>query len=310
MTTLYLIVGFLGAGKTTFLHAFVQLLAGSQGSRTQSLRIIVNEFGKVSVDGKLLASLDAQLDEITGGSIFCSCRSDQFEKALDTALDSEPEVIVVEASGLSDPTGIRRILSDGWYDDRITYGGCVCLADAVTLPKVYATARVVKKQLSVCDAVLLNKADIATPEQLAAAHGIIATQRPDVPVYETAFGHIPAGWLEALRPGEGMPPGTIHTADINLHKLTVSVSREMGLYDFTKFLEAFAEDTYRIKGFVVLKDGLYLVDCVGSLIQVKPYGKPVETDNAVTVLYGYGLPAKKSVLQAAAWYPDLIVSVE
>ena len=61
MSGLYLVTGFLGAGKTTFLKQFLSLFSG------QRIRIIVNEFGREGVDGALLARLDAQLKEITGG---------------------------------------------------------------------------------------------------------------------------------------------------------------------------------------------------------------------------------------------------
>ena len=43
MTKLYLITGFLGAGKTTFLHQFVRLFPDRRTA------IVVNEFGKQGV---------------------------------------------------------------------------------------------------------------------------------------------------------------------------------------------------------------------------------------------------------------------
>lgn len=76
---LYLITGFLGAGKTTFLKNFARQFAGRR------LRLIINEFGRAGVDGTLLRELDAALDEISNGSIFCACRLDQFEAALEQA---------------------------------------------------------------------------------------------------------------------------------------------------------------------------------------------------------------------------------
>ena len=71
MQRLYLITGFLGAGKTTFLKNFIRLFPG------QKIRLIVNEFGREGVDGALLTELDAFLTEIAGGSVFCACRMDQ-----------------------------------------------------------------------------------------------------------------------------------------------------------------------------------------------------------------------------------------
>ena len=65
MTKLYLITGFLGAGKTTFLHQFVRLFPDRRTA------IVVNEFGKQGVDGTLLEDLDIKIEEITKGIIPC-----------------------------------------------------------------------------------------------------------------------------------------------------------------------------------------------------------------------------------------------
>ena len=48
---LYLITGFLGAGKTTFLKNFARQFAGRR------LRLIINEFGRAGVDGTLLRDI-------------------------------------------------------------------------------------------------------------------------------------------------------------------------------------------------------------------------------------------------------------
>jgi len=81
MTKLYLITGFLGAGKTTFLQKFVKLFPDKR------IALIINEFGKSGVDGTLLQSLDIAMTEIDNGSIFCSCRVEQFEGAVISILE-------------------------------------------------------------------------------------------------------------------------------------------------------------------------------------------------------------------------------
>ena len=99
MGKLYLITGFLGAGKTTFLKNFIRLFAG------QKIQLIINEFGQAGVDGVLLSDLGAYLNEIAGGPVFCSCRLDPFENGLRKSADIHSDVIQVEATGLSVPPG-------------------------------------------------------------------------------------------------------------------------------------------------------------------------------------------------------------
>ena len=96
-----MITGFLGAGKTTFLRNFIDFF------KYEKIRLIINEFGKEGIDGDLLSDLTAVMKEISGDSVFCACRMDQFESALKECNDDE--IILIEASGLSDPTSVRRL---------------------------------------------------------------------------------------------------------------------------------------------------------------------------------------------------------
>ena len=129
---------------------------------------------------------------------------------------------------------------------------------------------------------------------------------------ETAYGEIPPGWLERLHgQNKGERADGPHTADLNLHRLTVEVDKAMTRSDCIRFLELFAEDTYRVKGFVRLSDALYLVDCVGGLVRVEPYPEDgSQVENRLAVLYGYGLPAKQSLLRAAARVPGCVRLVD
>lgn len=299
MSKLYLITGFLGAGKTTFLKNFIRELSNYR------LHIIVNEFGKEGIDGQLLKDIGAEVDEINNGSIFCSCRLDKFEEVLMQALLGKPDVILVEASGLSNPVNVRKILAQSDKFQDIEYMGSICLIDAVRFLKVYETATVVKKQVGISDLMILNKTDLASSTQLEETKQILRQHRPDVPVYETVFGKIEKEWLEqisqpVLKPEEP----EIQHMDITLRKYLIDLNDTFTYYSFQKFVEMFIEDTYRIKGFVRLEGTTYLVDCVGNLFKAQPYDKPAEPLNELVVLSGNGLPARKSIKEAIKWYPN------
>ncbi len=264
MSALYLITGFLGTGKTTFLQGFVRQFQG------QTLAILVNEFGKAGVDGALLQSYVADLKEIAGGSIFCSCKLETFELELSNLLAKKPDVVLIEASGLADPTTIWKLLRTRPAFAGVDYRGCICLCDAATFPKVLKTARPCKKQLSVCDVVILNKMDLATPVQWAETRTAISTQRPDVPILETSFGKLEGAQMElCLRPKlVGAERPAVITADLTLRTTTLEISKEMTSGSLSKYLQMFCEDCYRIKGLVRLVDGNFLVNCVGAWIEV------------------------------------------
>lgn len=307
MSGLYLVTGFLGAGKTTFLKQFLSLFSG------QRIRIIVNEFGREGVDGALLARLDAQLREIAGGSVFCACRLDQFVQALREALAGSPDVIVVEASGLSDPTGVRRLLGEQDIPG-LQYRGAVCLVDAARFPKVYETARACTRQLAASDVALINKADLVDEAQLANVRALIAGQRPDLPLIVTSFGKIPPDFLGTLAAAQNGDRGdALLVEDLTHRRATIRVNGALSAAELAHFLRMFAEQTYRIKGFADTRDrGPVQVDAVGTALTLSPAPEALPPDRlgALTVLSGAGMPLRAAVREACAWYKQAVVSVD
>ncbi len=302
MTDFYLITGFLGAGKTTFLKKFIRLFAG------KTMRLIINEFGNEGVDGKLLSELGATLNEISGGSIFCSCRLDKFEEALEDGLAQGPELLIVEASGLSDPTNIRKILEENEKQGRLKYKGCICLVDSVRFPKVFNTARVVKKQLAVGDVFLLNKTDIATDEQIQNVTSLITDVYPDVIMHKTEHGFFDEAWLSELNPYRRIEDIEHSRPDITLQKMMVSVSHELTRYELERFISMFAEETARIKGFVRLLDsGWLLLDCVGPMVRVESWtGSTDDITEGINILATPGQQTRAALKKAISWYEDKI----
>lgn len=300
MSKLYLITGFLGAGKTTFLKKFILHFKDSK------MHIIVNEFGKEGIDGQLLSEIGSTLDEINNGSIFCSCRLDMFEEVLEKALAASPDIIIVEASGLSNPTNIKKILAQPGRYDELQYMGSICLVDAKQFPKVYDTATVVKKQLSVSDVVLINKTDLASEDQINEIEQTILAHRPNIPIYRTAYGKIESAWIEQLKEPDLLTEEQVmQSRDITLRSYLITVKDSFTLYNLQKFIEMFLEYTYRIKGFVQLEGTIYYIDCVGNMFQASVYsGSNPRGLNQLVVLSGNGLPAGKAIKEAIKWYAD------
>ncbi|MDD3244288.1 MAG: GTP-binding protein [Eubacteriales bacterium] len=298
---LYLITGFLGAGKTTLMKNLIDLFSAHK------LCVIVNEFGREGIDGDRLARLGVAVSEIDNGSIFCSCRIDQFEEALTQAIAAQPEVILVEASGLSDPGNMETVLAQSAFA-AIEYQGSICVADALRFPKALSGVRACRKQVRVSRLVLLNKADEASPEQLEQTQTMIRQVAPGVQVRITSFGKVEPQWLELTPTGEAMP--RFQSKDLGLVRRLIRLRPIATPEELRRFIAMFAADTYRVKGYAVCGGQDYLADCVGDSIVLTPEAAPRGHALRLNVLSGPGLALEASLAEAIKWYPQLIEAIE
>ena len=183
--------GYLGAGKTTLVNG---LLAGNHGLR---IGVLVNDFGAISIDEKLIVSRDDDVVTLANGCACCSVAGD-LAMALDrfAGRADRYEQIVIEASGVADPGRIAALArSPG-----LSPGATVVVADAAT---VRARARdkfvgsLVRRQLAAAHVVVLTKIDLASPTDLKDARSLATAQAPGARMIEALQGRVEAGDLFA-----------------------------------------------------------------------------------------------------------------
>ncbi|KKK76576.1 hypothetical protein LCGC14_2862260 [marine sediment metagenome] len=69
---IFLVSGFLGAGKTTF----IKHLLTSKFQGVGKVALIVNEVGNIGIDGTLLSGQNVDMIEIASGCICCTLKTD------------------------------------------------------------------------------------------------------------------------------------------------------------------------------------------------------------------------------------------
>ena len=152
-TKLYLITGFLGAGKTTFLTKVLEDLEGSK------VAVIMNEFGKVGIDGPIIQKEGMELLELNSGSIFCSCLQLSFVSALVEIANRDMDYLFVESSGLADPSNIDEFLDAVMIakGEVYDYSGALCIVDGVNFLDQIKDIETVQRQLKFAHLVIISK---------------------------------------------------------------------------------------------------------------------------------------------------------
>ena len=182
--------GFLGAGKTTLLN---RLLRGATGRR---FAVMVNDFGALDIDGRLVADHGGDTIALANGCLCCTI-GDSLVTTLLSLLERPERFdhIVVEASGVADP---GRIADLAVLEPRLARDGVIVVVDAAHVRERAADRRVgdtVTRQLAAADLLVLNKVDLA--HDLAALRGWLPTQSA-APVLEARHADVPLDLLFGL----------------------------------------------------------------------------------------------------------------
>ncbi len=179
--SIIVITGYLGAGKTTLLN---RILTAEHGRR---VAVIVNEIGAVGIDHHLLLSNSQPLMEMSNGCLCCTVRGDLVQNLFELARRrAEFDTLVIETTGLAEPAPIlQAIYADERLRDQFTLRGVVTVVDAKHIRgQLEETAEAVE-QIAYADLVLLNKTDLATPEEQDAIEDRIRAINPLLKIART-----------------------------------------------------------------------------------------------------------------------------
>ena len=299
MRELLFISGFLGAGKTTFLKEFIK------DNKQKRLNVIVNEFGKVGIDGSILNELEVEINEISNGSVLCSCKIDKFIETLKKSIESNCDLIIVEASGFTDTSNLKNIISSLNIKDDVKFLGDICIVDATRFLKLYNTAVVVKKQVQVADKILINKCDKVSKEILDNIKKCVYNNNSNAEIYEGNFGKFNnIKFEEEIYINEIEKSSIFQSVDLTLKKYNIKIKEKVRLIEIEQLIKTFIKDSDRVKGFIKCKDDIYYIDCVGESYSCNIYNRTIKEEllNNIVVLGSAGLKTRAKIKEALVKY--------
>lgn len=288
MIRLYFLSGFLGAGKTTLLLKLLEELEG------RKVGAIVNEFGKIGVDGEIVNRAGLEMTELAGGQIFCSCLEADFIEAAAAFAGLDVEYLFVETSGLALPKTLESTLGSIQMlsGDAFDYRGLVCVTDAVQFFDLVDLVLAFEQQIICSNLIVLNKTDLAGDEELKRIEKEIERLAGGVPVIRTSYcdaaGRVLSELEKPKTPGMGGEMAAERETDTAAPRKLLLVPEE--ILDETalfRFLKAAAAHAYRIKGFVRIAAGLVHIDVTAGEVTLRSAGNRVTKDklgiNMITI---------------------------
>ena len=171
----HLITGFLGTGKSSFIQALVAAKPADE-----HWAILVNEFGQVGIDQALFAGReDVSVKGLPGGCLCCQLAFVLQAGLVSLIHQTRPDRLIIEPSGLGHPAGLIDVLRSEGLASALALEEVITLLDPRALDDTRTREHgTFQDQLTLAGGVVLSKRDLATEQQLAAAHEFLAGMWP------------------------------------------------------------------------------------------------------------------------------------
>lgn len=254
-TPVTVVTGYLGAGKTTLLLR----IAERCGIR---LAIVMNEFGRMAIDGRVLEGKSIRMIELAGGCVCCSL-SGEFNAAVEELLEAtRPEWIVVETTGAAEPAALVYDIQENMPSVRLDAIVTVVDADAmVRFPNLGHTGR---EQIELADMLILNKTDLVSEDGRSNVVERIRGMNPRAAIMESERCDVGVEALFGIEHDAAAPMQKHKTHKIAFDYFDYTADGVLDHDAFLAFLSSLPKEIYRAKGFVRTDKGSYLMNYVAG----------------------------------------------
>lgn len=263
------VTGFLGSGKTSFI---ARLLA----CHSLQAAVIVNEAGKLGIDDRLLRPIAQDVRLLPSGCLCCSPSSNVVQ-AVDDLIERRDagslppfDRIIIETSGLADPSLTLESLVAAGARGRVRLAGLITIVDAKHGAACLTSRAEARQQTALADRLVFTKLDLATRAQTRAtlaatrwlsrarrsdgSHGrTLDAQLLDVSLFRADGTADLGSWLPNKR--ASCSTDSQHGVAI----LTRSIETPLAWEDFSRWLDlllaALGDDLLRLKAVLDIGDG-------------------------------------------------------
>jgi len=284
-TPITLITGPLGSGKTTLLRHILAM-------RPAKIAVVMNEFGEIGIDTKVLEGKNVRISELGGGCVCCSLLGD-FEAAVTEIIEKiAPEIIVVETTGLAEPEALAFNIQEALPQCRLD--GVVSVIDGDMLVRFPELGHTTRLQIEGADILVLNKTDLVSAEQIGSLRQKLRNINPTAAMIPTERCRIDPELLFGIGQARKIASPQ-HEHQPEFESFAFSSDKSFSRDCFERFADSLPQAVTRAKGFIRLCDGAHLFNFVAGRWELEPF----EADCTELIFIGKEIIAEKSIILGA-----------
>ncbi len=281
-TPITLITVPLGSGKTTLLR---HILA----TQPAKIAIVMNEFGEIAIDTKVIEGKNVRIAELGGGCVCCSLLG-EFEAAVNEIIEKvAPEMIIVETTGLAEPEALVFNIQEALPQCRLD--GVISVIDADMLVRFPELGHTIRLQIAGADILLLNKIDLVQATQIEPLETKLREINPTAAIVRTERCQIDPELLFGIgREKKIARPEHQHQPEFE--SFTFSSDKIFSRDCFERFADSLSASVIRAKGFIRFADGAQLFNFVAGRWELEPF----DAAQTQLVFIGRKISAQKSAI--------------
>lgn len=272
---LYVVSGFLGAGKTTFIKNFLEF----QSQKYLFGAVIQNELGEEGLDGKLISD-ECRVVEMDEGCVCCSL-SGSLRKGINSIISEfVPDFILLETTGAANPMNLISEIHD--LRDIVKFDSVTTVIDSVNIIDTVLDYEIARDQIKAADIIILNKTDCAGSEQVEEIKKTISSINRRAVIAQSEFGRINPSLLYDTDVNFS---GNNHAMKFTLHEhgnhsldgisdVTLSLPVQINRNQFLEKVSRIPFDIFRMKGLIRFMDSeeTFLFQYVSGRYEISEYG--------------------------------------
>jgi len=288
-----LISGFLGSGKTTFLHHLTQDI---QTLQSHKIALVINEFADIVVDTlpHVISSEARNLITITNGSILCTCKTHEFFACIQKLAADGFDYALVETSGFANLKGLQAVVNALSQQLHIVWLDRIVLVDAAKILKWLKVASNARNQIEMATIILINKVDLVNDEQLEEVTQTISELNPQAKTFRTLYGNINLASLLQPSALQSNKPLWL-TKNLREAFITIQIAQNCTLSQLEAALTALGDKIFRAKGFMTANDQIWHIDYSGHFTATPVHH--AEEIGKLVLLYDIALISRKEIME-------------